>query len=92
MIENKDVLMKKMGKKQLLISLKNTLDNLPSELKKDYICLSDDKQSLIVNYGNDFEFDVADLMQTLKNNNIVISDIVIKQSSLEDIFIDLINE
>jgi len=45
-----------------------------------------------VNYGNDFEFDVADLMQTLKNNNIVISDIVIKQSSLEDIFIDLINE
>ena len=92
MIENKDVLMKKMGKKQLLISLKNTLDNLPSELKKDYISLSEDKLSLLVNYGNGFELDVADLMQTLKKNNIVIGDIITKQSSLEDIFIDLINK
>jgi len=84
--------MKKMGKKQLLISLKNTLDNLPSELKKDYISLSEDKLSLLVNYGNGFELDVADLMQTLKKNNIVIGDIITKQSSLEDIFIDLINK
>ena len=92
MVENKDILMKKMGKKQLLISLKKTLENLPSALQKDYISLSEDKQSLLVNYGNGFELDVADLMQTLKNNNILIGDIVTKQSSLEDIFIDLINK
>ena len=92
MIEDKKTLMKKMGKKQLLISLKKTLENLPSALQKDYISLSEDKQSLLVNYGNGFELDVADLMQTLKNNNILIGDIVTKQSSLEDIFIDLINK
>ena len=92
MVENKDILMKKMGKKQLLISLKKTLENLPADLQKKYIVLSDDKKSLLVNYDSELNLDIAGLMQTLKNNNIEIGDIVTKQSSLEDIFIDLINE
>ena len=92
MVENKDVLMEKMGKKQLLISLKNTLENLPAGLQKEYITLSSDKQNLVVNYGNGFQLDVADLMQTLKDNQIEVGDILTKQSSLEDIFIDLINK
>ncbi|MFA7315021.1 MAG: ABC transporter ATP-binding protein [Candidatus Magasanikbacteria bacterium] len=92
MIENKEALMKKMGKRQLIISLKNKLEILPNEFKKEYISLSGDKQNLLVNYGNDYNLDIADLMQILKNNNIAIGDIVTKQSSLEDIFIDLINK
>ncbi|OIO19276.1 MAG: multidrug ABC transporter ATP-binding protein [Candidatus Magasanikbacteria bacterium CG_4_10_14_0_8_um_filter_32_14] len=92
-VEDKKILMQRMSKKQMQINLQKPLYDLPKELQLSNISLSQDKQTLTIEYGNGTaDLDVADLMQTLKNNNISIGDVVTKQSSLEDIFIDLINK
>jgi len=92
MIEDKKTLMKKMGKKHLLLSLKIPLEKLPSALQRDYISLSEDKQNIVVEYGHDVIVDVAEILQILKESKIEVEEMVTKQSSLEEIFIDLINK
>src|SRR5690606_6122967 len=88
LIEEKNELMKKMGKKELYLELQNPLYEIPRDLADYSLRLADQGRRLIFNYDTKKESnDVADLLDKLKENGIKCRDIDTKKSSLEEIFV-----
>lgn len=91
--EDKNALMKKLGKKELVIHLRDALPSIPSVLTEFNLSLSEDKLQLIFTYDPTVESNgVTTFMNALKNNNIKFKDLDTRQSSLEEIFVQLIGE
>jgi ABC-2 type transport system ATP-binding protein len=93
LVEEKDTLMHNLGKKQLIVDLKEVVTSLPSSLASDDLVLSEDGSQLTYTY--DIMSDstgITDLLQTIKNAGLELKDLHIKKSSLEDIFVDLVKE
>ena len=89
--ESKDVLMQQMGKRQMIFSLRQAIQTLPSNLSSYSLNLVDNGNKLIYTYStHESEHDVSDLIESLKKNNIYPKDIESRQSSLEEIFIQLV--
>jgi len=89
--EAKDVLMKKMGNHQIVFALRDRLHAVPAGLSAYDLALTDDGNKLIYTYNaHQDDHDVSDLMESLKENGIRPKDIESRQSSLEDIFIQLV--
>ena len=89
--ESKEALMKKMGKRQMVFTLRDPLQATPSNLPDYDLALSDNGQKLIYTYNaHQNDHDVSDLMESLKQNGIRPKEIESRQSSLEDIFIQLV--
>jgi ABC-2 type transport system ATP-binding protein len=89
--ENKNDLMKKLGRKQLIIDLKKSLTKIPEELKKWALNLNTERQQLIYTYTSTIDDNlIADLLATLSAAGISYKDIHTNQSSLEEIFIQLV--
>lgn len=92
-VEDKNTLMKKLGKKVLTIELQDSLPKIPMELQKFNLCLADDHKSLIYTYDTQHtDNGVANLFDCLKELNIRSHDLSTKQSSLEDIFVQLVKQ
>lgn len=93
LVEEKDILMKKMGQKQVLFDLRVKLKEIPSMLSQYNLTLDNDGQRLIFTYSP-FETnnDISDLLDSLKENGIRPVDMQVNQSSLEEIFIELLRE
>jgi ABC-2 type transport system ATP-binding protein len=93
LVEQKVHLMESLGKKQLIIELKESLTKVPSSLDKYNIELSDDGMHISYTFiVKDEETDMSDLLQEITNSELHIKDLKIVQSSLEDIFVDLVKE
>lgn len=93
LIEDKVTLMNKLGKKQLLVELKETALSIPSELSNYDITLSEDGTLLTYTYDTHADATgITSLLQTLSNAGMALKDIKTSQSSLEDIFVDLVHE
>ena len=93
LVEEKDRLMREMGKKQLTLHLYEPLDTVPASLKKYNLELSDDRQALIYNYDTKGEHTgITDLIKELRDAEIRFNDLQTSQSSLEDIFVDLVHK
>jgi ABC-2 type transport system ATP-binding protein len=91
--EDKATLMKKLGKKELVIELHKQLDGMPECISKYDLGLSEDKLKLIFSYDVNAENKgIAELMDCLKDNGIKYKDIETRQSSLEEIFVQLIGD
>ncbi len=91
--EEKKVLMKKLGKKQLIVHLHHPLSVVPESLSAFELGLSKDGQCLVFTYDPAIQNNgVLDFMDALKSNAIGCHDIETHQSSLEDIFVQLIGE
>jgi ABC-2 type transport system ATP-binding protein len=91
--EEKSVLMKKLGKKELVIHLDTPLPEVPQVLSQFNLQLSDDKLQLILAYDPSKENKgITNLIETLKANNIKMKDLETRQSSLEEIFVQLVGE
>jgi len=93
LVENKQTLMHTLGKKQLIIELKEQAQSLPSSLHEYNLVLSADGNKLIYTY--DVMSDstgITDLLQAIQTADLLLKDLQIKQSSLEDIFVDLVKE
>lgn len=91
--EDKNILMKKLGKKQLIVYLNNALRVIPDDLKVFDVILSEDKLNLIFTYDPIKNNNVVmDFMAALKTNQIEASDIDTRQSSLEEIFVQLVGK
>ncbi len=93
LVEDKDVLMSQLGKKQLIIDLKGATKELPSSIKSRNIELSSD--GLTITYTYDINADavgITSLLQQLKDNGLVLKDLNTKQSSLEEIFVGLVKD
>jgi len=93
LVEQKVHLMESLGKKQLVIELKESLAKVPSSLDKYNIELSDDGMHISYTFiVKDEETDISDLLQEITNSELHLKDLKIVQSSLEDIFVDLVKE
>jgi ABC-2 type transport system ATP-binding protein len=92
MVDNKLALMNKLGKKELTLQLQHPLENLPKELDLLGLVLSEDKYELTYHFdANDGDIDIAQLLQKISNLGVVFKDLYTKQSSLEEIFVNLVN-
>ena len=93
LIEEKQQLINKMGKKTLSIHLQNAIQYIPNKLKKYKLEISNSGNTLIYNYDINVEkTGITALLNDLSEENIKLKDIQSKQSSLEDIFINIVGK
>jgi ABC-2 type transport system ATP-binding protein len=93
LVEDKAVLMEKLGKKQLTLHLQNPLDAVPSAFSGDRLELSADGNELVYTFKSDGErTGIAELLRRLGEHGIHFKDLQTSQSSLEDIFVSLVTE
>ena len=90
-VEDKEVLMKKLGKKQLSLSLQSPLAAIPAGLAEYPLELSANGEQLV--YTFDTQGDrtgIAGLLRRLSEQGIDFKDLNTSESSLEDIFVNLV--
>ena len=93
LVEDKTELMQKMGKKQLTLQLLAPLNTLPESLAGFPLELHANGSQLVYTYDAKEEHGgIAPLIRRLEDLGIEFTDLQTKQSSLEDIFIDLTKE
>jgi len=93
LVEDKVELMHKLGKKQMTFELQQKLDTVPASLSSYDLTLGADGLTLPYPYEAWGEHrGVTRLVEELLRNNIRLKDIVTTQSSLEDIFVDLVRK
>jgi ABC-2 type transport system ATP-binding protein len=91
LVEDKDVLMRKLGKKQLTLHLQEPLKAIPKTLGKYALDLSEDGHTLT--YTFDTQADqtgIAGLIRGLTERGIDFRDLHTEESSLEEIFVSLV--
>ena len=93
LVEDKNRLMSKLGKKELRLQLQQKLDKLPGELTLEPIELSEDGYELIYTFDSQQQqAGVARLLRTLGDLDIEYRDLQTRESSLEEIFVGLVHE
>ena len=93
LVEEKAALMKRLGQKSLTLELQNQMDQVPEGLSEFGVVLSDDGTQLIYAYDTQAErTGIARPMTALGEQGIVLKDLQTNQSSLEDIFVNLLKE
>lgn len=93
LVEDKDTLMKRMGHKTLTINLENPLKEIPAVCNshKDQLELADNGAKLVYSYNVGGSLGITTLLGTLKEAGIGITDLDTENSSLEEIFVELVN-
>ena len=93
LIEEKASLMQKFGQKILKVELQKKLKQLPKELSEKNVKLSDDGLSITYIYDTkQKKTGITKLLSNLSNSGINLRDIQTDQSSLEEIFVNLVKE
>jgi len=91
LVEDKMELMRKLGRKQLTLHLAQPLQALPASLAGHPLALSADGMELTYTYDAQNEHSgIAPLLQELDSAGIAFKDLQTQQSSLEDIFVNLL--
>ncbi|HWU78342.1 MAG TPA: ABC transporter ATP-binding protein [Rhodanobacter sp.] len=93
LVEGKAELMNKLGRKQLTLQLQDPMQTIPAALEGYALELSDDGQQLVYSFDTQGEHTGIDvLLRRLAEAGIDFKDLKTSQSSLEDIFVDLVKE
>jgi ABC-2 type transport system ATP-binding protein len=93
LIEDKAALMQKLGSKQLRLELTAPLGAIPASLADLGLSLEDAGRTLVHEYkGGEGEERIGALMAGLSRENIHFRDLSTRQSSLEDIFVALVEK
>jgi ABC-2 type transport system ATP-binding protein len=93
LVENKAELMHKLGKKQLALQLIQRIEVIPAELAAYNLTLAADGGELIYTYDTQAErTGITALLKDLSLAGIRFKDLNTTQSSLEDIFVDLVRQ
>lgn len=93
LVEEKAKLMTRMGQKELEVQLTETLSEVPQNLVSDDLQLSGDGRALIYTYDTNAErTGITKLLADVAAEGLVLRDVVTRQSSLEDIFVNLVKE
>ncbi len=93
LVEEKDRLMAKLGRKSLSISLVEPVSDLPAALEKYELKLSED--GTVIDYGYDTQrtdTGIEQLLSDLKHCGLVLKDLKTTESSLEEIFVSLVGQ
>jgi len=92
LVEEKAELMKKLGKRQLVLELPATLPSLPAGMQIEGLTLSSDGNKLTYSYDTHTSAgDIGQVIRTLYEHGIEFRDLHTSQSSLEDIFVSLVS-
>jgi ABC-2 type transport system ATP-binding protein len=93
LVEDKVTLLHKLGQKKLTIQLVKPLKSIPPKLKAHNLELTQEGKALVFNYDTHAKKTGIDtLMDDLKSAKLAFSDLATTQSSLEDIFVDLVKK
>ncbi|WP_439470189.1 ABC transporter ATP-binding protein [Brevundimonas sp.] len=93
LVEEKTALMKKLGKKTLTLQLQEPLTTLPAELAEWKVELKSDGAELeYVFDANADDTGVPGLLRRIEALGVGFKDLSTRQSSLEDIFVDLVHQ
>ena len=91
LVERTDDLMRKLGKKQLALQLNSPLDVLPENLASFGLELNNGGNELVYTYDTRAErTGITSLLGAMSAAGLSFSDLNTTQSSLEDIFVDLV--
>jgi ABC-2 type transport system ATP-binding protein len=91
LVEDKVELMRKLGKKQLTLHLLEKLDGIPAALAGRHLTLANEGRELVYTYDTQAErTGITTLLRNLHEAGIRFRDLNTTQSSLEDIFVDLV--
>ena len=92
-VEDKHVLMRKLGKKQLTLTLQHAMDCVPEALASWSLELAQNGQQLIYSFDTQQEdTGIAALLRALGEQGIDFKDLHSSESSLEDIFVSLVHD
>jgi ABC-2 type transport system ATP-binding protein len=92
LVEDKQNLMHKLGKKQLLIELRQMVEVIPDALSDYNLEISKDGSHLVYTYDTQSErTGITSLLQDLNSAGLSLKDLKSSQSSLEDIFVNLVS-
>jgi ABC-2 type transport system ATP-binding protein len=90
-VEDKALLMRKLGKKQLTLQLQSRLAQIPPGLSAYPLELTDDGHALVFTFdAQSKETGIATLLKRLGDLNINFKDLHSSESSLEEIFVNLV--
>ena len=92
LVEEKTQLMKKLGKKQLTLHLREPLRRVPPELDSWGLELKAGGQDLVYTVDGANSIDISSLLKRIGELSIVVKDLQTQQSTLEDIFVRLVSE
>jgi ABC-2 type transport system ATP-binding protein len=91
LVEDKHVLMQRLGKKQLSLQLKQPLELIPAALADYRLELTDSGHELVFSFdGQQEHTGIAELLRDLAAHGIEFKDLKSSESSLEEIFINLL--
>ena len=93
LVEEKDALMKKLGRRELALALAEPLGALPAGLEQWHLALEDEGRTLRYVFDAQAEHTgIPSLLRALSDRGIAFTDLETSRSSLEDIFVDLVGE
>jgi ABC-2 type transport system ATP-binding protein len=89
-VEEKTELMRKLGKKELNLRLATPITAIPDALANYPLALADDGHALVFTYDARAErMGITTLLNAMRDAGLVVTDLETHQSSLEEIFVDL---
>jgi ABC-2 type transport system ATP-binding protein len=93
LVEDKAELVRKLGKKQLVLQLHDRIDSVPAQLAPHHLTLNGHGDELIYHYDTRAErTGITGLLNDVREAGLRLRDLHTTQSSLEDIFVDLVSE
>lgn len=91
LVQEKSRLMKQMGRKELQIELQTAITSVPDDLNTYDLSLCEDGLKLTYRYDiNGTRTGITSLLNDLSKTGLVLRDVATTQSSLEDIFVTLV--
>jgi ABC-2 type transport system ATP-binding protein len=92
-VEEKSTLMRKLGKKRLTLELHEPLDSIPAGLERHNLTLAADGHELVYTYDTQAQrTGITALLRDLAEAGIRFRDLRTTQSSLEEIFVDIVRQ
>ncbi|AMG46005.1 ABC transporter ATP-binding protein [Achromobacter ruhlandii] len=91
LVEEKNALMTKLGKRRLTLTLKAPLPGIPTVLEPFHLELSADGRQLVYTYDNQGGGQISSLLRRLTELDIEFTDLNSSESSLEEIFVSLVH-
>ena len=93
LVENKENLINKFGEKTIIIEFGKKIYKIPEQIKAFDSFITDDNLCLVIKkLKNQKDINITNIMKVISELEIPIIDIKTEESSLEDIFLDIINE
>jgi len=92
LVEEKHALMKKLGKRQLALTLKSALPAVPEALAAYALELGEEGRKLVYTYDEQGGAAISRLLRQLNELGIEFTDLHTSESSLEEIFVSLVHQ